>query len=318
MIERQYAVVQSSRQSRHKSDACKREMALKDVAEVIMGQSPPGSTYNEMGKGLPFFQGVKDFTDHHPVPRSYCDAPARVAGPGDVLLSVRAPIGRVNIADRECAAGRGLAIIRPRSREDGTYLEYWLRYVEPAWNRLEGSGSVFGNATKKDLENLVLPWPNPERRHYLVHILGTLDSKIVLNCRMNRILEGMAWALFKLWFVDFGPVRAKMEGHWRAGQSLPGMPRDLYDLFPDRLVDSELGAIPEGWAVKALGDCFRLTMGQSPPGNTYNDDRKGVPFFRAVPTSDCAIPKTGNTALHRRGWLRRKIRWSASGRRWVP
>ena len=111
-------------------------------------------------------------------------------------------------------------------------------------------------------------------------MLGTLDDKIELDRRMNETLEEMARALFKSWFVDFEPVRAKMEGRWRRGESLPGLPADLYDLFPDRLVDSELGEIPEGWEVKALGKCYDLTMGQSPPGSTYNDNGKGTPFFQ--------------------------------------
>ena len=71
---------------------------------------------------------------------------------------------------------------------------------------------------------------------------------------MNETLESMARALFKSWFVDFEPVRAKMEGRWRRGESLPGLPAEHYDLFPDRLVDSELGEVPEGWEVKALGE----------------------------------------------------------------
>ena len=86
----------------------------------------------------------------------------------------------------------------------------------------------------------------------IAHILGTLDDKIELNRRMNETLEAMARALFKSWFVDFDPVRAKLEGRWRRGESLPGLPAHLYDLFPDRLVDSELGEIPEGWEVKPL------------------------------------------------------------------
>ena len=81
-----------------------------------------------------------------------------------------------------------------------------------------------------------------------------LDDKIELNRRMNEMLEAMARALFKSWFVNFDPVRAKMEGRWRRGESLPGLPAGHYDLFPDRLVDSELGEIPEGWGVKALGE----------------------------------------------------------------
>ena len=95
--------------------------------------------------------------------------------------------------------------------------------------------------------------PLPQQRA-IAHILGTLDDKIELNRRMNETLEEMARALFKSWFVDFDPVRAKMEGRWRRGQSLPGMPAELYDLFPDGMVRSELGEIPEGWEVEILGN----------------------------------------------------------------
>ena len=92
---------------------------------------------------------------------------------------------------------------------------------------------------------------------------------------MNETLEAMARALFKSWFVDFDPVRAKMEG------CDTGLPKDIADLFPDRLVtDSEHGEIPEGWKTMSLGECYNLTMGQSPPGNTYNDHDDGLPFFQ--------------------------------------
>ena len=93
--------------------------------------------------------------------------------------------------------------------------------------------------------------PLPEQRA-IAHILGTLDDKIELNRRMNATLEEMARALFKSWFVDFEPVRAKMDGRWRRGESLPGLPAEHYDLFPHRLVDSALGQIPEGWEVRGL------------------------------------------------------------------
>ncbi|HWQ39348.1 MAG TPA: restriction endonuclease subunit S, partial [Burkholderiales bacterium] len=96
--------------------------------------------------------------------------------------------------------------------------------------------------------------PEPAEQRAIAHILGTLDDKIELNRRMSETLEAMARALFKAWFVDFEPVRAKTEGRWRRGESLPGLPAHLYDLFPDRLVNSELGEIPEGWGVGTLGD----------------------------------------------------------------
>ena len=97
--------------------------------------------------------------------------------------------------------------------------------------------------------------PLPEQRA-IAHILGTLDDKIELNRRMNETLEAMARALFKSWFVDFEPVRAKMEGRD------PGLPKHLADLFPDRFEESELGKIPEGWEVKTLGDlCHKPQYG---------------------------------------------------------
>ena len=99
---------------------------------------------------------------------------------------------------------------------------------------------------------LSLP-PLPKQRA-IAHVLGTLDDKIELNRRMNETLEEMARSLFKSWFVDFEPVRAKVDGRWRRGESLPGLPAEHYDLFPDRLAPSELGEIPEGWEVKALGE----------------------------------------------------------------
>jgi type I restriction enzyme, S subunit len=97
---------------------------------------------------------------------------------------------------------------------------------------------------------ILLP-PLPEQ-HAIAHILGTLDDKIELNRKQNETLEAMARTLFKAWFVDFEPVRAKLEGRWQRGQSLPGLPAHLYDLFPDRLVESELGEIPEGWEMRSL------------------------------------------------------------------
>ena len=115
----------------------------------------------------------------------------------------------------------------------------------------------------------------------IAHILGALDDKIELNRRMNETLEEMARALFKSWFVDFDPVRAKMEGCWRPGESLPGLPAHLYDLFPDRLVDSELGYIPEGWQVKALGDVVEL----NPPETLGKGTMAPYLDMAALPTS---------------------------------
>jgi type I restriction enzyme S subunit len=121
------------------------------------------------------------------------------------------------------------------------------------------------NLSRERLLEFRLTLPSTSEQRAIAHILGTLDDKIELNRRMSETLEAMARAIFKAWFVDFEPVRAKMEGRWRRGESLPlpapqseatrqagGLPAHLYDLFPDRLVDSELGEIPEGWGVHSL------------------------------------------------------------------
>ena len=238
---------------------------LSDVATIVMGQSPPGSTYNEDGIGLPFFQGVRDFNYRHPTPRVYCSEPSRVAQADDILLSVRAPIGRVNVADRECATGRGVAIIKPNAESDARYLEFALRSLERSWDSIEGSGSVFGNATKRDLESLVLPWPDSaSERGRIAGVLGGLDDKIELNRRMGRTLEQVARALFRSWFVDFEPVRAKQAQRWSPGQSLPGLPAQLHPLFPDQLEPSPQGPIPQGWRVATLGDVVEVAGGGTP------------------------------------------------------
>ena len=124
------------------------------------------------------------------------------------------------------------------------------------------------------LRTIEIPLPSISEQRAIAHILGTLDDKIELNRRMSETLEAMARALFKSWFVDFDPVRAKMEGRD------PGLPQALVNLFPARLVDSDLGEIPEGWEVGCVDDEFDLTMGQSPPGDTYNEAGEGLPFYQ--------------------------------------
>ena len=119
--------------------------------------------------------------------------------------------------------------------------------------------SAIPSTSREDFYGLPVDVPPLPEQRDIAHVLGTLDDKIELNRRMNETMEEMAWALFKSWFVDFDPVRAKMDGHWRSGESLPGLPSEHYDLFPDRLVASEFGEIPEGWKVKPLREILRST-----------------------------------------------------------
>lgn len=148
-------------------------------------------------------------------------------------------------------------VLRPIVPGIGRFLHYFLRSnVFTSAVDAIASGSVTRRRTApvEEVLDLEFDLPSVEYQQAANALLQALDDKIELNRRMSETLEAMARALFKSWFMDFDPVRAKMKGRWKRGQSLPGLPAHFYDIFPDRLVDSELGEIPEGWGVGALGD----------------------------------------------------------------
>lgn len=143
------------------------------------------------------------------------------------------------------------------------YLTRWDTVRDYAIGQMTGT-SGRQRVPTDSLDHLIIPIPPLPEQRAIAHVLGTLDDRIELNRQMNETLEEMARALFKSWFVDFDPVRAKMEGRWRRGQSLPGMPAELYDLFPDEMVSSELGEIPEGWEVSEIGREVEVVGGSTP------------------------------------------------------
>ena len=132
------------------------------------------------------------------------------------------------------------------------------------------AGTTQKNLLLKDFRSFRVKIPGFGEQRAIAHILGTLDDKIELNAAMNETLETMARALFKSWFVDFDPVRVKAEGRD------PGLPKPLADLFPARLVDSELGDIPEGWKVRSLDEiaCFL----------------NGLALQKYPPVGECSLP----------------------------
>jgi len=132
----------------------------------------------------------------------------------------------------------------------------------------------------REISKIVVPDLDMIEQRAIAHILGTLDDKIEMNRLMSETLEAMARALFKSWFVDFDPVRAKADGRWRRGQSLPGLPAHLYDLFPSRLVDSPLGEIPEGWEVESIYKIADVIYGAPFSSAQFNTDKTGKPLIR--------------------------------------
>ena len=162
-----------------------------------------------------------------------------------------------------------VAIIRPDpTKLSPQFLMYFLLCPEVQAMLLSwaGSGGTRNALTKGMIESFDVRAPTDvNEQRAIAHILGTLDDKIELNRRRNETLEAMARALFKSWFVDFDPVRAKMEGRD------PNLPQHLADLFPDRLVDSELGEIPEGWTVRRLGEVAVQRRSGAKPGEIDPD-----------------------------------------------
>ncbi len=179
----------------------------------------------------------------------------------DVILSRRCNPGETAVAPAgaEFALGQNL-VLAPRRRHEGL-IPPFLRWLVrgPDWceqiGKFNNVGAVFDSLKCADVPKFELRIPPLPEQRAIAHILGTLDDKIELNRRMNETLEAMARALFKSWFVDFDPVRAKAEGRD------PGLPKPLADLFPARLVDSELGEIPEGWEVGPLDSVVVLQRG---------------------------------------------------------
>jgi type I restriction enzyme S subunit len=162
--------------------------------------------------------------------------------------------------------------LQPRTEFDMRWAYYELLTYDI--NSMD-SGSAIPSTSRDAFYRLPVRVPNEiQEQRAIAHILGTLDDKIELNRRMSETLEGIARALFKSWFVDFDPVLAKAEGRD------PGLPKPLADLFPDSFEDSELGGFPKRWRVGSVGEEFNLTMGQSPPGETYNKVGEGFPFYQ--------------------------------------
>ena len=175
--------------------------------------------------------------------------------PEDILLNITGDsVARVCQVPSKVIPARvnqHVSIIRPDQEVlNSRYLKYFL--VSPEMQSymitLASSGATRNALTKRMIEDFQIPAPHIHEQRAIAHILGTLDDKVELNRRMNETLEAMAQALFKSWFVDFDPVRAKMEGR------PTGLPKEIEDLFPDSFEDSELGEIPRGWRVGELGD----------------------------------------------------------------
>ena len=189
----------------------------------------------------------------------------KVSQPGDVVFTSKGTVGRFAfvradtprfVYSPQLCFWRSLEpkVIEPR------FLFYWMfgREFFVQYKGVAGQTDMADYVSLTDQRRMHITLPPLSEQRTIAHILGTLDDKIELNRRINETLEAMARALFKSWFVNFDPVRAKAEGRD------PGLPEPLANLFPNRLVDSELGVIPEGWRVRPIGEVVNVLGGGTP------------------------------------------------------
>jgi type I restriction enzyme, S subunit len=198
-----------------------RWVQLGQVCEIIAGQSPPGSTYFREPVGLPFFQGKMDFGKLNPTTRTWCSKPIKISQPGDILISVRAPVGPTNVADAKCCIGRGLAAIRCSDKVNKDYILWALKLFELDISKM-GSGSTFTSINIPELKKFEIPLPSLTEQQRIA----------------KRLNEQMA---------SIEKARAAVDARLEAAQALPAA--YLREVFPQRGQE-----LPKGWRWSQLKD----------------------------------------------------------------
>ncbi len=168
---------------------------LDQIANITMGQSPPGESFNKTGDGIVFFQGSTDFGWQFPTVRQHTTQPARLAKRGDILLSVRAPVGDMNIANLDCCIGRGLAALNSKEGFDG-FLFYVMKYFKTIFDRRNSEGTTFGSITKDDLHSLPLAYPPTELLKEYDKVVSSYNQMVFTRSMENQHLTQLRdWLL---------------------------------------------------------------------------------------------------------------------------
>lgn len=236
---------------------------LADVAELVMGQSPPSTSYNDVGEGLPFYQGKTDFGATYPTPRIYCREPKKLAESGDILMSVRAPVGATNLCNSQSCIGRGIAAIRANGI-DRDFLYFYLKEIEAYIDSL-GSGAIFKAINKSQLAGLPINEagiPLPEQKK-IAHILSTVQRAIEAQERIIQTTTELKKALMHKLFTE----------------GLRNEPQK----------QTEIGLVPESWEVVALGEVAKIERGKFShrPRNEPRFYGGEYPFVQTGDVSNC-------------------------------
>ena len=197
---------------------------------------------------------------------------------GDVVVSIVGTIGLVaeikpELAGANLTENAAKIVVKDNHTIVSSFLAYFLK---SQYGQSEIAKNTVGSTQLKlplyGIKNIEVPLPSIDEQRAIAHILGTLDDKIELNRKMNRTLEAIARAIFKSWFVDFDPVRAKAEGRD------PGLPKEIADLFPDEFEESEIGEIPKGWKIAELGDVVEILDSRRVPLSARERAKRQGPY----------------------------------------
>jgi len=214
-----------------------RVVQLGEVVTLTMGQSPPSTTYNVNWQGLPFLQGKAEFGDIYPRPVKWCSKPIRIAKSDSVLISVRAPVGDVNIAQQDYCIGRGLASLSGKQDLDNMFMFYFLLNSKSRLEE-EGTGSTFKSINKSTLSNFSIPLPPLPEQRAIAHALRAVQEGREATERVIAAARELKKSLMHHLFT-YGPV-----------------PIDQADQVP--LQETEIGPIPAHWRVVKLGEVITI------------------------------------------------------------
>ncbi|MCB8943407.1 MAG: restriction endonuclease subunit S [Ardenticatenaceae bacterium] len=247
---------------------------LSDACYIELGQSPPSSTYNTEGVGLPFFQGKAEFGDLYPTPVKWCSEPKKIAETGDVLISVRAPVGSTNLNREKSCIGRGLAAIRPNDSMSNLYFLYLLRYIQQELVD-QATGTTFQAISGKVLREQKIPLaPSPEQHRIIAEIekqFTRLDQAVASLRRLQGKLAQYRASVLKAAcdgrLVPQDPndepattlltrILAERRAQWQAAN-----PGKKYKEVAG-VETADLPDLPEGWVWATLDQCFDVSRGR--------------------------------------------------------
>lgn len=216
---------------------------LAEVAHITMGQSPPGSSYNQEGLGLPLVGGASDLGEVYPSPSKWTSQPSKISKAGDIIICVRATIGDLNWADGDYCLGRGVAGLTASERVEPRFLFHYLRSQHDELNA-KGTGSTFKQISKSTLQELLIPLPPLDEQRRIVARIEALTERIDAARRLRTEAAEEATTI---------------------------LPSALTEVFGE--------AEERGWETRWLSEVADINMGQSPPGSSYNQEGIGLPLI---------------------------------------